>query len=68
MDIINKTDTATALRILARKLDEGKDIPDFCFCVINGDDYHSAHRAINDIFGILGLVEYRKSVIICEID
>jgi hypothetical protein len=68
MSELEINETSKRLRLLAKQLDEGENIPDFCFCTIENDKFISAHRANNDIFGLIGLVSYRLSVIKSEVD
>lgn len=68
MSELTINETSKMLRILAKQLDDGENIPDFCFCVINNEKFNSAHRAQNDIFRLLGLVSYKLGVIKSEID
>lgn len=68
MSELSINETSKMLRILAKQLDDGDNVPDFCFCVINGEKYRSVHRAQNDIFGLIGLVSYRLGVINSEVD
>ena len=66
--INNYGDTARQLRLLAQKLDSGVEIPDFVFAIIIDDKYLSAHKAEKDIFGLLGLIEYRKIELYKEVE
>lgn len=61
-------ETSKMLRILAKQLDDGGDVPDFCFCLISGDEFKSAHRAQSDIFGLIGLISYRLDVVKREVE
>ena len=65
---IKKHDTASQLRLLANALDRGDDVPDFVFCFVKGDEFFSTHRAEKNVFGLLGLAEYRKDLIRREIE
>lgn len=66
--INNYADTARQLRLLAKQLEDGIDAPDFAFVTIVDGNYLSCHRAEKDVFGLLGLVEYRKNEIQKEIE
>lgn len=66
--MINPHDTAARLRVLARKLETGENIPDFLFCMVDGEDFVSAHKANKNIFGLIGLVEYRLNLVVDEIE
>ncbi len=60
-------DISALLRSLALQIDSG-DYPDFLLVVSNGDEYFTAHDSRDDVFGLLGAIEYRKSLIISEIE
>lgn len=68
MSELSINETSKMLRILAKQLDDEENVPDFCFCLIDGEKFKSAHRAQNDIFGLMGLVSYRLGVIKSEVD
>ena len=55
--MLNANKTSAQLRLLAKAIEEGDNVPDFFFCVINvGEHYCSTHRAEEDVFGLMGLV------------
>ena len=59
--------TPALLRQLADQL-ERECAPDFMLAVINGDTFSTAHIANSDVFGLIGAIEYRKALIISEVD
>ena len=68
MSELETNETSRKLRLLAKQLDDGVNVPDFCFCIIEGDKFTSTHRSNNDIFGLIGLVNYRLFVINSEVE
>ena len=63
---IKTNNTAGRLRLLADQIDRDEQ-PDFVFIVADNDgQFSSAHRAQDDVFGLIGGMEYRKSLIIEE--
>ena len=67
---MNMNKTSSFLRVLAYQLDnEIEEIPDFFICVVSKDsELTSTHRAFNTPFELLGLVEYRKTLLTDEIE
>ena len=65
--MIQSTNTAGRLRLLADQIDR-EEQPDFVLIVadVDGDGFSSAHKANDDVFGLIGGMEYRKSLIIAE--
>lgn len=61
------TSTAACLRILADLIEKGES-PDFVLLISDGKEYRSAHKSTDDPFGLLGLIEKRKLIILDEID
>ncbi len=63
--MIQGTNTAGRLRLLADQIDK-EEQPDFVLVIADGDGdgFSSAHRAQDDVFGLIGGMEYRKSLII----
>ena len=51
---INRTDTATALRLLAKKFDDGADLPDFVFILTDGDLWKTDYHVDEDPRGMIG--------------
>ena len=67
---MNMNKTSSFLRVLAYQLDnEIEETPDFFICVVSKDsELTSTHRAVNTPFELIGLVEYRKTLLIDEIE
>ena len=63
--MIQSTNTAGRLRLLADQIDK-EEQPDFVIVIADGDSYSSAHKAQDDVFGLIGCIEYRKALIIEE--
>jgi len=65
--VIQTTNTAGRLRLLADQIDKNEQ-PDFVLILADsdGDGFSSAHNASNDVFGLIGGLEYRKALIIEE--
>lgn len=66
--IQNLTDTPRQLRLLAKAIEDGKDVPDFFFGIVLDDQHCSCHRADKDVFGLLGLITVRTREILDEVD
>ena len=65
--MIQSTNTAGRLRLLADQIDKDEQ-PDFVLIIrdIDSDTFSSAHKAQDDVFGLIGCMEYRKALIIEE--
>ena len=65
--MIQSTNTAGRLRLLADQIDK-EEQPDFVLIIANndGDGFSSSHKATDDVFGLIGGMEYRKALIIEE--
>jgi hypothetical protein len=59
---INITNTAAKLRLLAKALEDGENIPDFSLSIVEDSPegeplFISAHRAEINVFGLIGLLQ-----------
>lgn len=72
MNRLNKNNTATALRLLAKQLDDdSKDTPDFLICLAFNTEpvtYQSTHRALSDPYTLLGIMREQEHDIMHEIE
>ena len=66
--IQNLTNTPKQLRLLAKALEDGEDVPDFFLGIILDDQYCTFHRAQKDVFGLIGLINVRTREILDEVD
>ena len=62
--------TSLFLRVLAQQIDNNsEETPDFFICAISqNSEITSTHRAVNSPFELLGSVEYRKLLLIDDIE
>lgn len=65
--MINSNDTSANLRLLAKQIEDGRS-PDFVFCILEGNEIKSAHLANKRPFELIGVMNYRMSLITQEIE
>lgn len=68
MSLNNSMDLPKQLRLLAKALEEGENIPDFVFCVVLDGVPFSAHHCKEDIFRLIGLTNVRLDYLLGEVD
>ena len=62
MKALHTTNTAAKLRLLAKALEDGNNVPDFSLTIVEESNtgeslFISAHRAEANVFGLIGLMQ-----------
>lgn len=68
MNLNNKMDLPKQLRLLAKALEDGENMPDFVFCVVLDGVPYSMHHCKEDIFRLIGLTSVRLDYLLGEVD
>ena len=63
---LHATNAPAKLRLLAKQIEEGNS-PDYLLCIHYEDEFISAHYA-EEPFTLLGLVDFRRNMLLDEVE